>query len=293
VAGQPGRSARPGSARSTSATTAGAELPIGQTGVVYFERDLVAFSYHNDDERTEAARHPEHELWTTTGDIGHVDEDGYLFLTDRKAFMIISGGVNIYPQEIEDCLTMHPSVLDVAVIGIPDEEMGEQGVRGGAAGPRRRAQRGAATELKDFVRSRIAHYKDSRVVDFVDALPPVGRRQLVKRVPQGALYTLNPVAGDATLVRWTRTRSVGLPGHAGRAWTRDHPRAPLVLRDDPTTLFTGSGMQPLLDYLLGAEHPAGVRLGDVPAVLPGPGHGRGGRQPAHHVLRDARQLEPR
>jgi fatty-acyl-CoA synthase len=160
----------------------GAELPIGQTGVVYFERDLVAFSYHNDDERTEAARHPDHELWTTTGDIGHVDEDGYLFLTDRKAFMIISGGVNIYPQEIEDCLTMHPSVLDVAVIGIPDEEMGEQVCAVVQPAPGVVPSEELATELKDFVRSRIAHYKTPRVVDFVDALPRSAAGKLVKRV---------------------------------------------------------------------------------------------------------------
>ena len=160
----------------------GAELPIGQTGVVYFERDLVAFSYHNDDERTEAARHPEHELWTTTGDIGHIDEDGYLFLTDRKAFMIISGGVNIYPQEIEDCLTMHPSVLDVAVIGIPDEEMGEQVCAVVQPAPGVVPSEELATELKDFVRSRIAHYKTPRVVDFVDALPRSAAGKLVKRV---------------------------------------------------------------------------------------------------------------
>jgi len=160
----------------------GAELPIGQTGVVYFERDLVAFSYHNDDERTEAARHPEHELWTTTGDIGHIDSDGYLFLTDRKAFMIISGGVNIYPQEIEDCLTMHPSVLDVAVIGIPDEEMGEQVCAVVQPAPGVVPSEELATELKDFVRSRIAHYKTPRVVDFVDALPRSAAGKLVKRV---------------------------------------------------------------------------------------------------------------
>src|SRR5439155_20699236 len=82
----------------------GAELPVGEIGTVYFERDHLPFAYHNDPEKTRAAQHPEHPTWTTTGDIGYVDAEGYLFLTDRKAFMIISGGVNIYPREVEDCL---------------------------------------------------------------------------------------------------------------------------------------------------------------------------------------------
>ena len=160
----------------------GAELPIGQTGTVYFERDLVAFHYHNDEAKSLAARHPEHETWSTTGDIGYIDDEGYLFLTDRKAFMIISGGVNIYPQEIEDCLTMHPSVLDVAVIGIPDDEMGEKvcAVVQPAAGVTPGDE--LATELKEFVRARIAHYKTPRVIDFVDALPRSAAGKLVKRV---------------------------------------------------------------------------------------------------------------
>ena len=159
----------------------GVEVPIGQTGVIYFERDMVAFQYHNDDDKTTSARHPDHELWTTTGDIGYVDEDGYLYLTDRKAFMIISGGVNIYPQEIEDCLTMHPSVLDVAVIGIPDEEMGEQVCAVVQPAPGATPGEDLANELKEFVRSRIAHYKAPRVVDFVDALPRSAAGKLVKR----------------------------------------------------------------------------------------------------------------
>jgi acyl-CoA synthetase (AMP-forming)/AMP-acid ligase II len=160
----------------------GAEVPIGQTGVIYFERDIPAFQYHNDDDKTLSARHPEHELWTTTGDIGYLDDDGYLFLTDRKAFMIISGGVNIYPQEIEDCLTMHPSVLDVAVIGIPDAEMGEQVCAVVQVAPGVTPSEDLAAELKDFVRSRIARYKVPRVVDFVDVLPRSAAGKLVKRI---------------------------------------------------------------------------------------------------------------
>jgi acyl-CoA synthetase (AMP-forming)/AMP-acid ligase II len=97
----------------------GKELPTGEAGTVYFERDEPPFACHNDSGKTSQAQHPDHAEWTTTGDIGRVDEDGYLYLTDRKTFLIISGGVNIYPQEVENCLTLHPKVLDVAVIGVP------------------------------------------------------------------------------------------------------------------------------------------------------------------------------
>ena len=179
--------ARPGSVGRAGLGTvricddSGVEVPIGQTGVVYFERDMVAFEYHNDDAKTTAARHPEHELWTTVGDVGHIDEDGYLYLTDRKAFMIISGGVNIYPQEVEDCLTMHPAVLDVAVIGIPHEEMGEQVCAVVQVAPGVTPNEALAEELKEFTRARIAHYKTPRVVDFLDELPRSAAGKLVKR----------------------------------------------------------------------------------------------------------------
>ncbi|MEK0098407.1 acyl-CoA synthetase [Streptomyces sp. A475] len=158
----------------------GKVLPPGETGVVYFERDELPFRYHRDDDRTREAQHPDHPNWTTTGDIGHVDEDGYLYLTDRKAFTIISGGVNIYPQEIEDCLVLHPSVADVAVIGVPDEEMGES-VRAvvqraeGALG-----EEELGRELIAYVRERIAHYKVPREVVFVDELPRTPTGKLAK-----------------------------------------------------------------------------------------------------------------
>ena len=162
----------------------GTVLPPGQVGTVYFERtqDGSPFEYHKDPEKTAGSRHPHHAHWATTGDIGYLDEDGYLFLTDRKAFMIISGGVNIYPREIEDCLTLHEAVLDVAVIGIPDEEMGESvkavvqlapGVEPGPAVER---------ELIEYVRARLAHYKAPRSVDFVDRLPRTPTGKLVKRL---------------------------------------------------------------------------------------------------------------
>ena len=87
-------------------------LPAGRVGTIYFERhDGPLFTYHNDPEKTRASRHPEHDDWGTTGDLGYLDDDGWLYLTDRKAFMIISGGVNIYPREAEDALALHPAVL--------------------------------------------------------------------------------------------------------------------------------------------------------------------------------------
>ena len=95
-------------------------MPVGETGLIYFEQEQASFEYHGDPEKTRASRHPEHDNWSALGDIGYLDEDGYIFLTDRKAFTIISGGVNIYPAEIEACLIMHPSVTDVAVFGLPD-----------------------------------------------------------------------------------------------------------------------------------------------------------------------------
>ncbi|MEU5690076.1 acyl-CoA synthetase [Streptomyces venezuelae] len=158
----------------------GRVLPPGETGTVYFEREEPSFRYHGDEARTREARHPEHENWTTTGDIGHVDDDGYLFLTDRKAFMIISGGVNVYPQEAEDVLVLHPAVADVAVVGVPDAEMGEavkavvQVERGVEAGPR------LERELIDFARERLAHYKAPRTVDFTDSLPRTPTGKLAK-----------------------------------------------------------------------------------------------------------------
>jgi fatty-acyl-CoA synthase len=160
----------------------GIELPTGDVGTIYFEREVVPFEYHNDPEKTSASRHPEHLNWSTVGDIGYVDEDGYLFLTDRKAFMIISGGVNIYPQEIENVLALHPALLDVAVIGVPDVEMGEQvkavvQLRDGVDPNDELGQ-----ELIRYVRDRIAHYKAPRSVDFVDELPRLATGKLAKRL---------------------------------------------------------------------------------------------------------------
>lgn len=159
----------------------GNECPPGQVGTIYFERDHIPFVYHNDPDTTYRAQHPVHPTWTTTGDIGYVDEAGYLFLTGRKDFVIISGGVNIYPQEVEDCLVLHPAVFDVGVIGLPDAEMGQSvaavvvPATGAVPGPE------LAVELRNHARERIAHYKAPKKVEFTDALPRTPTGKLVKR----------------------------------------------------------------------------------------------------------------
>jgi acyl-CoA synthetase (AMP-forming)/AMP-acid ligase II len=160
---------------------AGRELPPGQQGSVYFEGGF-DFHYHNDEQKTASARHPQHWGWSTLGDVGYADADGYLFLTDRKAFMIISGGVNIYPQETENILITHPKVADVAVIGVPNDEFGEevkaviQPMHWEDASP------AFAQELMAFCRTQLSPLKCPRSVDFERELPRHPTGKLYKRV---------------------------------------------------------------------------------------------------------------
>ena len=157
----------------------GRELPTGEPGLVYFDQETPPFEYHGDPEKTKDSRHPENNSWTTVGDVGYVDEEGYLYLTDRATFMIISGGVNIYPQEIEACFALHPKVADVAVFGLPDEEMGEyvHAVVQPEAGID--PSDDLAEELRSFARQQLAGFKVPRVVDFRADFP---------RLPTGKLY---------------------------------------------------------------------------------------------------------
>lgn len=154
----------------------GVEVPVGTTGLVYFANGS-DFHYHKDPEKTALAKTS--QGWSTLGDIGYVDKDGYLYLKDRKSFMIISGGVNIYPQEVENCLVSHPLVADVAVFGIPNPEFGEevkavvQLIDHGAANSQLEAA------LIEWCRERISHVKCPKSVDFVAELP---------RHPTGKLY---------------------------------------------------------------------------------------------------------
>lgn len=154
----------------------GGEVPPGEPGTVYFEGGG-KFEYHNDDEKTKGAYND--KGWSTLGDVGYLDDEGFLYLTDRKAFMIISGGVNIYPQEAENVLVTHPKVLDVAVFGVPNPDFGEevkavvQPVDLDDAGPE------LERELIAYCRSQLADVKCPRSIDFRAELP---------RHPTGKLY---------------------------------------------------------------------------------------------------------
>jgi long-chain acyl-CoA synthetase len=156
----------------------GNDCPVGEAGTIYFANGP-EFSYHNDPKKTADARND--KGWSTLGDVGYVDKDGYLYLTDRKAFMIISGGVNVYPQEAEDALITHPAVDDVAVFGIPDADLGErvhavvQPAPGVPAGPE------LERELLAYCQSKLARYKCPRAIDFEAQLPRLDTGKLYKR----------------------------------------------------------------------------------------------------------------
>ena len=156
----------------------GEEVPAGTDGLLYFENENIP-TYHNDPEKTADAMHP--KGWMTLGDIGHVDDDGFLFLTDRKTHMIISGGVNIYPQEIENLLVTHDKVMDAAVIGAPCPDFGEkvvaviQPIDMGEAGEKLEA------ELRDFLAPQLAKIKMPKLFDFREQLPREANGKLYKR----------------------------------------------------------------------------------------------------------------
>ena len=176
---RPGSVGRNLTARTMICGEDGEPLPPRAEGTVYFAGGG-AFEYHNDPDKTaEAAnRHG----WTTLGDVGWVDEDGYLYLTDRKSFTIISGGVNIYPAEIENLLVTHPEVADVAVIGAPHDEMGEEVVA--VVQPRDPDTAGPelAAELIAYARANLSHVKAPRRVDFRRELPRHDTGKLYKRL---------------------------------------------------------------------------------------------------------------
>ncbi|WP_340540521.1 acyl-CoA synthetase [Nocardioides sp. GXZ039] len=159
----------------------GNEVPAGTVGTIYFERtefDGAPFEYHKDPDKTAATQHPRHPNWTAIGDLGYLDDAGYLYLTDRSAFMIISGGVNIYPQEIEDLFSLHPAVIDIGVIGVPDDEMGERVVA--YVQPAVPGTEDLADELTSYARERMAHYKVPREIYFRDELPRTPTGKMVK-----------------------------------------------------------------------------------------------------------------
>ena len=167
-------------------------------GTIWF-RGATAFEYFQDPVETAQSRSADGAA-STVGDIGHVDADGYLYLTDRKSYMIISGGVNIYPQEAENVLSAHPAVQDVAVIGVPNADLGEevkavvQLVDPDAAGP------GLAEDLIAYCRDRLAHFKCPRTVDFVPELPRSETGKLYKRLLRDAYWAgrRSPIGGEGT-----------------------------------------------------------------------------------------------
>jgi len=165
----------------------GHECPTGTPGTVWF-RGATNFEYYNAPEKTQSTWLDGDRATSTVGDIGYVDDDGFLYLTDRKTYMIISGGVNIYPQETENLLITHPKVMDAAVFGIPNDDLGEevkavvQPVDGEAPGPM------LEQELIGFCREHLAHFKCPRSIDFTDALPRLPTGKLYKRLLRDAYW---------------------------------------------------------------------------------------------------------
>ena len=156
----------------------GEEVGAGEDGLIFFENDRLP-SYHNDPEKTADAMHP--KGWMTLGDIGHLDEEGFLYLTDRKSHMIISGGVNIYPQEIENLLVSHAKVMDAAVIGAPDPDFGEKVVA--VVQPMEMGSAGDAleAELRDYLAPSLSKVKMPKLFEFRAELPREANGKLYKR----------------------------------------------------------------------------------------------------------------
>ncbi|WP_374571581.1 acyl-CoA synthetase [Phenylobacterium sp.] len=163
----------------------GEEVPPRTEGVVYFASEQ-PLAYHNAPEKV--AESTNQHGWTTLGDVGWVDEDGFLYLTDRKSFMIISGGVNIYPQELENLLITHPKVADAAVVGAPDEEMGEKVVAVVQPMEGIEADDDLRAELMAFSRANLSHVKTPKVIDFMEELPRHATGKLYKRLIRDAYW---------------------------------------------------------------------------------------------------------
>jgi long-chain acyl-CoA synthetase len=168
------------------------EKPVepGVVGTVWFA-DATNFTYYKDEEQTAEGRDPSGQR-STVGDVGYLDEDGYLYLTDRKTYMIISGGVNIYPQEVENLLVTHPKVLDAAVFGVPNADLGEEVKAAVQLVEGQTGSSGLARELIQFCRDNLAHYKCPRTVDFEAELPRLPTGKLYKRLLRDRYW------GDAT-----------------------------------------------------------------------------------------------
>ena len=161
----------------------GEELPAGETGIVYFEvaEGREPFEYYGDEQKTAESRHPQNPRWVTTGDMGWIDEDRYLFLADRTSFLIITGGVNIYPQEIENALALHPDVRDVAVVGEPDEELGEIVVAYLEPEDHVGPDQDLGAQVREWLDGRLSRFKMPRRFHTISSLPRTPTGKLVKR----------------------------------------------------------------------------------------------------------------
>lgn len=154
-------------------------LPANEVGLVWLKTSKSSpFSYYRDDDKTERAHRGD---YFTLGDMGYLDDDGFLFLTDRTANLIISGGVNIYPAEVDAVLLEHPAVGDVATIGVPDDEWGEVVLAVVELGPDRLPSTELADELIGFCSERLAHFKCPRTVEFTERLPRQDNGKIYKR----------------------------------------------------------------------------------------------------------------
>ncbi len=174
---RPGSVGRPILGRPHIVDENGVELPPGATGQVYFDGGY-EFEYLNDPGATSASRSP--EGWVSVGDVGHLDRDGYLYLTDRRHHMIISGGVNIYPREAENVLLEHPAVADVAVIGLPDPDLGQRSVAVVELTDSSSAGENLAKKLMEWTRSRLGRHKCPREIVFDQHLPRTEAGKLYK-----------------------------------------------------------------------------------------------------------------
>ena len=155
-------------------------LPQGSPGTLWF-KTATEFEYHNDAEKTAEATSPDGEM-TTVGDVGYLDEDGFLFLTDRKTFMIISGGVNIYPQESEDLLIAHPKVADAAVFGVPNVDLGEEVKAVIQVVPGTAEEESLTQELLDYLAEHLSRQKIPRSIDYIAEMPRLPTGKLYKRI---------------------------------------------------------------------------------------------------------------
>jgi long-chain acyl-CoA synthetase len=156
------------------------ELPPGEPGLIYLSVPAERrFEYFHDQEKTDATFRGG---WVTLGDVGYLDDDGYLYMTDRSANLIISGGVNIYPAEVDEVLLSHPAVADAAAIGVPNQEWGEEVKAVVQLSPSSQPSAELAAELMAYCRDRLTHYKCPKSVDFTAELPRQDNGKIYKRL---------------------------------------------------------------------------------------------------------------